>query len=70
MVSTRVNFYDTGQTGIDDDAFEQSFTDIYRVNSLQKPWYLGKGVFRSKNFWLLATVALSLLFGKNCPIMD
>ena len=21
-------------------------------------------------FWLLATVALSFLFGKNCPIMD
>ena len=29
-----------------------------------------KGVFSSENFWLLATVALSFLFGKNCPIMD
>ena len=28
------------------------------------------GAFSSENFWLLATVALSLLFGKNCPIMD
>jgi len=26
--------------------------------------------FSSENFWLLATVALSFLFGKNCPIMD
>ena len=41
VVSTRVNFYDTGLTGVDDYAFEKSFTDIYRANSLQKPWYLG-----------------------------
>jgi len=27
-------------------------------------------VFSSENFWLLATVALSFLFGKNYPIMD
>ena len=40
VVSTGVNFYDTGLTGVDDDAFEQSFTDIYRANNLQKPWYL------------------------------
>jgi len=35
--------------------------------------YMGttiKCAFRSKNFWLLFTVALSLLFGKICPIMD
>ena len=31
---------------------------------------LAKGAFSSENFWLLATVALSLLFGKNCLIMD
>jgi len=29
-----------------------------------------KGVFSFENFWLLATVALSFVFGKNCPIMD
>ena len=29
-----------------------------------------KGVFSSEIFWLLATVALSFVFGKNCPIMD
>ena len=42
VVSTGVNFYDIGLTGVDDDAFEQSFTDIYTATSLQKPWYLGK----------------------------
>jgi len=30
----------------------------------------GKAPFSSENFWLLATVALSFLFGKNYPIMD
>ena len=29
-----------------------------------------KVVFSSENFWLLATVALSFVFGKNYPIMD
>ena len=29
-----------------------------------------KDPFSFENFWLLATVALSFLFGKNCPIMD
>ena len=29
-----------------------------------------KAPFSCKNFWLLATVALSFLFGKNCPIID
>jgi tartrate-resistant acid phosphatase type 5 len=42
VVSTGDNFYDTGLTGVDDHAFEQSFTDIYTAKSLQKPWYLGK----------------------------
>ena len=26
--------------------------------------------FSSENFWLLAIVAFSFLFGKNCPIMN
>ena len=29
-----------------------------------------KAPFSSENFWLWTTVALSFLFGKNCPIMD
>jgi len=42
VVSTGDNFYENGLTGTDDQAFEQSFTDIYTAKSLQKPWYLGK----------------------------
>jgi tartrate-resistant acid phosphatase type 5 len=41
VVSTGDNFYENGLTGTDDQAFEQSFTDIYTAKSLQKPWYLG-----------------------------
>ncbi|CAL4913480.1 unnamed protein product [Urochloa decumbens] len=43
VVSTGDNFYGTGLTGVDDQAFEQSFTDIYTAKSLQKPWYLVLG---------------------------
>ncbi|CAN6313458.1 unnamed protein product [Urochloa humidicola] len=43
VVSTGDNFYGTGLTGMDDQAFEQSFTDIYTAKSLQKPWYLVLG---------------------------
>ena len=32
--------------------------------------FLIEGAFSSENFWFLTTVAFSLLFGKNCPIMD
>ncbi|KAM7479597.1 hypothetical protein LguiA_027810 [Lonicera macranthoides] len=39
VVSTGDNFYDNGLTGDDDSAFEDSFTNIYTANSLQKPWY-------------------------------
>lgn len=42
VVSTGDNFYDNGLTGYDDSAFEDSFTNIYTANSLQKPWYSGK----------------------------
>jgi hypothetical protein len=41
VISTGDNFYENGLTGTDDQAFEQSFTDIYTAKSLQKPWYLG-----------------------------
>ncbi|TVU47791.1 hypothetical protein EJB05_07400 [Eragrostis curvula] len=43
VISTGDNFYETGLTGVDDEAFEQSFTDIYTAESLQKPWYLVLG---------------------------
>ncbi|KAJ8646826.1 hypothetical protein MRB53_008574 [Persea americana] len=39
VVSTGDNFYDDGLTGVDDKAFEDSFSNIYTANSLQKQWY-------------------------------
>ncbi|MQM01673.1 hypothetical protein Taro_034435 [Colocasia esculenta] len=39
VISTGDNFYDNGLTGVDDKAFEDSFTKIYTAKSLQKPWY-------------------------------
>ncbi|KAJ3678995.1 hypothetical protein LUZ61_021159 [Rhynchospora tenuis] len=39
VISTGDNFYENGLTGVDDKAFEQSFSDIYTAESLQKPWY-------------------------------
>lgn len=41
VVSTGDNFYDDGLTGVDDKAFEDSFSNIYTANSLQKQWYTG-----------------------------
>ncbi|RRT81891.1 hypothetical protein GW17_00034693 [Ensete ventricosum] len=39
VVSTGDNFYDSGLTGVDDKAFEESFTNVYTAKSLQKQWY-------------------------------
>ncbi|XP_004236915.1 purple acid phosphatase 4 [Solanum lycopersicum] len=39
VVSTGDNFYDDGLTGVDDPAFEESFTNVYTAQSLQKNWY-------------------------------
>lgn len=41
VISTGDNFYDNGLKDVHDHAFEESFTDIYTAQSLQKPWYLG-----------------------------
>lgn len=41
VISTGDNFYEDGLTGVDDKAFEESFSNIYSAKSLQKPWYLG-----------------------------
>ncbi|KAJ1697047.1 hypothetical protein LUZ63_005559 [Rhynchospora breviuscula] len=41
VISTGDNFYEDGLTGLDDEAFEQSFSEIYTADSLQKPWYTG-----------------------------
>lgn len=42
VISTGDNFYDNGLRGINDPAFEESFTNIYTARSLQKQWYSGK----------------------------
>ncbi|KAK4371244.1 hypothetical protein RND71_010719 [Anisodus tanguticus] len=39
VVSTGDNFYDNGLAGVDDPAFEESFTNVYSAPSLQKMWY-------------------------------
>lgn len=39
VISTGDNFYNSGLTGVDDKAFEESFTNIYTAKSLQKQWY-------------------------------
>ncbi|KAF7054740.1 hypothetical protein CFC21_062367 [Triticum aestivum] len=43
VVSTGDNFYEDGLTGVHDQQFEESFTNIYTAQSLQKPWYLVLG---------------------------
>ncbi|KAF3432057.1 hypothetical protein FNV43_RR26796 [Rhamnella rubrinervis] len=39
VISTGDNFYEDGLTGVDDSAFDDSFTKIYTAPSLQKQWY-------------------------------
>ncbi|OMO87768.1 hypothetical protein COLO4_20578 [Corchorus olitorius] len=39
VVSTGDNFYDNGLTSELDTAFQDSFTNVYTANSLQKQWY-------------------------------
>ncbi|TKY59770.1 Purple acid phosphatase 8 [Spatholobus suberectus] len=39
VISAGDNFYESGLTGIDDPAFDDSFAKIYTAYSLQKQWY-------------------------------
>ncbi|XP_022735402.1 purple acid phosphatase 7-like isoform X2 [Durio zibethinus] len=39
VISTGDNFYEDGLTGVDDPAFNESFTTIYTAPSLKKQWY-------------------------------
>jgi len=39
VISTGDNFYEGGLTGVDDQAFDDSFSNIYTAPSLQKQWY-------------------------------
>lgn len=41
VISTGDNFYKNGLKGVHDQAFKESFMDIYTAQSLQKPWYSG-----------------------------
>lgn len=50
VISTGDNFYENGLKGVSDQQFEQSFSDIYTAQSLQKPWYLGKEPIFSCHF--------------------
>uniref|UniRef100_A0A0E0F6H7 Purple acid phosphatase n=1 Tax=Oryza meridionalis TaxID=40149 RepID=A0A0E0F6H7_9ORYZ len=44
ILSTGDNFYNDGLTGDNDTAsFQESFTNIYTADSLQKPWYIVLG---------------------------
>lgn len=42
VISTGDNFYDDGLEGVNDPAFEESFSKIYTAMSLQKQWFSGK----------------------------
>ena len=46
VISTGDNFYDNGLEGVNDPAFEESFSKIYTAKSLQKQWYSGKSPLR------------------------
>ncbi|RWW77207.1 hypothetical protein BHE74_00014643 [Ensete ventricosum] len=61
VVSTGDNFYDSGLTGVDDKAFEESFTNVYTAKSLQKQWYSGVSLSRS----LSLSLSLSLVLGNH-----
>ncbi|XP_030956571.1 purple acid phosphatase 3-like [Quercus lobata] len=39
VISTGDNFYDDGLTGVDDPAFDESFSNVYTAPSLQRQWY-------------------------------
>ncbi|CAL4980843.1 unnamed protein product [Urochloa decumbens] len=62
VVNVGDNFYKNGLTGVDDKAFEESFTNIYTAKSLQKPWYtiLGNHDYRGDALAQLSPVLRKL----------
>uniref|UniRef100_A0A1D1XFG4 Purple acid phosphatase n=1 Tax=Anthurium amnicola TaxID=1678845 RepID=A0A1D1XFG4_9ARAE len=62
VISTGDNFYESGLSGVDDRAFEESFTNIYTAQSLQKKWYsvLGNHDYRGDALAQLSPVLKSL----------
>ncbi|XP_039161664.1 purple acid phosphatase 3 isoform X2 [Eucalyptus grandis] len=63
VASTGDNFYDNGLTGVDDPAFDESFSKIYTAPSLQKQWYnvLGNHDYRE---------IVDILFVDTNPFVD
>ena len=65
VVSTGDNFYDDGLKGVNDPAFQESFTKIYTAQSLQKPKDGGKS--KSPNGKLLIWIQFSyMIFVCSC----
>ncbi|KAG6528462.1 purple acid phosphatase 17-like [Zingiber officinale] len=62
VISTGDNFYEDGLTGVDDKQFEESFTNVYTANSLQKQWYsvLGNHDYRGNVLAQLSHVLRSI----------
>ncbi|KAL5647286.1 hypothetical protein ACJX0J_041641, partial [Zea mays] len=58
VISTGDNFYKNGLKGVRDQAFKESFMDIYTAQSLQKPWYsvLGNHDYRGNALAQLSPV--------------
>lgn len=70
VISTGDNFYEDGLTGVDDGAFQESFTNVYTAKSLQRPWYSGMKLIETTRLRIgfhrsfLQRLLLSL-FGNN-----
>ncbi|TVU24753.1 hypothetical protein EJB05_27207, partial [Eragrostis curvula] len=73
VVNVGNNFYDNGLTGVDDDAFEESFTKIYTAESLQKPWYTSESMkvfpiyVHNRELHFIRTLYLLLNIGHYSP---
>lgn len=65
VVSTGDNFYDNGLEGVDDPAFEDSFTKIYTAEGLQKQWYSSKYLTNI----MLSSYLLALAFKTDCDLI-
>lgn len=53
IISTGDNFYPRGLRDVNDEAFDQSFSNIYTSPSLQKTWYTGNYILYMNFFQVL-----------------
>lgn len=62
VISTGDNFYDDGLTGVDDPAFDESFSNVYTAPSLQRQWYtvLGNHDYRGDVLAQLSSILRKL----------